>query len=173
MKLLIVAVALIASSGTAHQSRPDVKGWQGTEWGMPHDRVTQVLNLPLSEAPPGGQNYCDPDHKGSVLKSGAPLKLGPNDATVFLCLGASSGLEAVALVFDDGLDAFQRVRDELKANYGDPVSETGLKSLAGGTVTSAEAKWLLPSTVIHLQVLGVPGKSRLTVTYSRRPRSVL
>lgn len=82
------------------------------------------------------------------------------------------------LDFGEQVGAFERIRDQLKANYGAPTSESNDR-FAGGNVLVRESKWVLAKTEIRCtsnEITNVQTHARtlsLLIIYSKRKPSIL
>lgn len=139
------------ASAPANRSAKDVKGWRGAEWGMTPDKVAAALGQKLGEVKTSTRDPAQTYYELEGLavgewiadvelgfKQSAPGTEASNRQLVYVILGFK---------LTDGKPDFTKVRDELKATYGDPTSEEDERHPQMGN-RNQYARWTLPSTQI-------------------------
>jgi hypothetical protein len=159
----VIVLALVVPALHA-QAPPDIKGWHGAEWGMTVEQVTAAAQLgPLRVKPP------TPHFLGTSYEAGT-IAIGRMTATVTFSFRDGEGLTNIGLTFGD--EPFAPLRDELKARYGEPTSESHER----GFIAIEEAKWILSSTSITCQRWEPTSRNRtasLILSYSKHAAPVL
>jgi hypothetical protein len=157
--LLLLSIGLLSNG---QQAVPDVKGWLGAEWGMTTAQVNDALKRPLDVAPTTGSTQIE-------CYNAIDVPVGERKATVRLCFeqNGMKGLISIATTLPSDI-TYQKARDDLKSQYGPPVSETSQTILPDGSVRAEQTKWLLPSTEIQCGDMIRSGSHTVTISYLRR-----
>lgn len=171
VQVLLLAFLFTYAAGINAAQRPqDVYGWEKLKWGMTGDEIKAAfgkdikVHKPREDASEGV--YSDLELTGLTI-GGEPFRasLWMNSSTkkltkiVFVPKGESEGYERA--------ETFIKVEEELVSRYGDPdVEET-----SNDPGTSAERRWMFPSTVIELSYLRIEGTELLLLVFSENSKS--
>jgi hypothetical protein len=144
---------------------PDVSGWGNLKWGMTGDEIKTAYgndikvhkpredakegvfsNLELTGITIGGEPF-----RASLWMDNATKKLSK---IVFVPKGEPEGYAWA--------ETFIKVEEDLVSKYGDPDKE----ETSNDPGTSAERKWVFPSTVIEMSYLRIEGTELLLLVFS-------
>lgn len=171
--LLPLLFLLIVSAGanTYADSKPvDVKGWDSAKWGMTSDELKSVFGKeakarePREDAQEGV--YSDIELSG--------LDWGGNEYRASLWMNSETGkLKKIVFVPSEKPGGFKwaemfiKLEASLVDKYGDPdVEET-----SNDPGTSAERKWVFPSTIIEMSYLRIENTELLLLVFSENDKS--
>ncbi|MEQ9619800.1 MAG: hypothetical protein RIG61_11605 [Deltaproteobacteria bacterium] len=175
MKKLLLAplFLLVVSIGgkTYADSKPvDVKGWQSAKWGMTSDEVRAVFgkNATAREPKEDAQEgvYSDIELSG--------LDWGGSEFRASLWMDSETKrLKKIVFVPTEKPDGFKwaemfiKLEESLVDKYGAPdVEET-----SNDPGTSAERKWIFPSTLIEMSYLRIEDTELLLLVFSENDKS--
>jgi len=149
---------------------PDVSGWGNLKWGMSEDEIRSAYpkdikvhkaredaqeglfsSLELTSAAIGGETF-----RASLWMDNSTKKLSK---IVFVPKGEPEGYAWA--------QTFIKVEEDLVSKYGDPDKE----ETSNDPGTSAERKWVFPSTVIELSYLRIEGTELLLLVFSESSKS--
>lgn len=158
---------LFISAGVlrAAEKPPDVHGWDKLRWGMTGDEIKAAygkdikVHKPREDAREGV--YSDLELTGIAI-GGEPFR-----ASLWMDISAKklSKIVFVPKGEPEGYawaETFIKVEEELASRYGDPDEE----ETSNDPGTSAERKWVFPSTVIELSYLRIEGTELLLLVFS-------
>jgi hypothetical protein len=175
MKMLALVLAFVGVGALAfgRQAPPDTKGWHGAEWGMTKDQVDAATGFQLGDAVLKKSDQASPAGEPMMeCRSGGPTNIGAVPVVSTFCFSTTGqhGLFQVLLEVQV-TTAFDDLRAELKARYGEPTAKD---DYSGQRFGARQAKWLLPSTAISLNWASIPPlPDHLFLVYSRRTAPVL
>lgn len=172
VQVLLIAFLFIYAEGiNAAQKPPDVYGWEKLKWGMTGDEIKAAfgkdikVHKPREDASEGV--YSDLELTGLTI-GGEPFRasLWMSSSTkkltkiVFVPKGEPEGYERA--------ETFIKVEEELVSKYGDPSTE----ETSNDPGTSADRKWVFPSTVIELSYMRIEGTELLLLIFSGTGKAV-
>ena len=168
VSLLMLSLSfLLMCSGAIYAAvkPPDIKGWGNLEWGMTGDEIKAAYGddikvhkaredakegaysgLELTGVTIGGEPF-----RASLWMDNKTKKLSK---IVFVPKGEPEGYAWA--------QTFIKVEEDLVSKYGDPDKE----ETSNDPGTSAERKWVFPSTVIELSYLRIEGNELLLLVFS-------
>lgn len=168
--LSLVFLLVCAGSVSAAQKPPDVSGWGNLKWGMTGDEIKAVFgkdikvhkakedasegvfsDLELTDVSIGGEPF-----RASLWMDNSTKKLSK---IVFVPKGEPEGYAWA--------ETFIKVEEDLVSKYGDPDKE----ETSNDPGTSAERKWVFPSTVIELSYMRIEGTELLLLVFSESGKS--
>ena len=166
ISILLIMAVLIPSGGLQAAQKPrDVYGWENLKWGMTGDEIkaafgkSVVVHKPKEDAGEGA--YSDLELTGLTIGGkGFRASLWMDNGTkrlrkiVFVPTGEPKGFEWA--------ETFIKVDEDLASRYGDPDKE----ETSNDPGTSAERKWVFPSTVIELSYMRIEGTELLLLIFS-------
>lgn len=161
---------LCAGSAYAAPKPSDVYGWDKLKWGMTGEEIKSAFgkdikvhkaredekeglysDLELTSATIGGEPF-----RASLWMDSSTKKLAK---MVFVPKGEPEGYAWA--------ETFIKVEEDLASKYGDPDEE----ETSNDPGTSAERKWVFPSTVIELSYLRIEGTELLLLVFSANSSS--
>jgi hypothetical protein len=163
---ILLSFLLIPAAKLAAETKPpDVNGWEGLKWGMTGSEVKSVYGDDIKVHPPKEDTkegvYSDLELP-SLMIGGAEFRasLWMDDHTkklkqiVFVPKKEPAGYKWA--------ETFVKVEESLVRKYGDPdVEET-----SNDPGTSAERKWIFPSTVIEMSYMRLENTELLLLVFS-------
>ncbi len=168
--LLLAFLFICAGGADAAQKPQDVFGWEKLKWGMTGDEIKAAygkdIKVHKAREDAGEGVYSDLELTGLTI-GGEPFRaslwmgIGTKKLSkiVFVPKGESEGYERA--------ETFIKVEENLVSKYGDPdVEET-----SNDPGTSAERKWMFPSTVIELSYLRIEGTELLLLVFSENGKA--
>lgn len=171
LSVLLLAFLFILAYGLHAAQKPkDVFGWDKLKWGMTGDEIKAAygkdikVHKPREDAREGV--YSDLELTGLTI-GGQPFRasLWMDSSTkklskiVFVPKGEPEGFAWAEM--------FIKVEEDLVSKYGDPDKE----ETSNDPGTSAERKWVFPSTVMELSYLRIEGTELLLLVFSENPGS--
>ena len=168
--VLLFSILFIASGRLRAETRPtDVFGWENVKWGMTGDEVKAVFGKDIKVHPPKEDSkegvYSDLELTGLTM-GGEEFRASlwmDNDTKklkkiVFVPRGEPAGFEWAG--------TFVKLEESLVGKYGDPdVEET-----SNDPGTSAERKWVFPSTLIEMSYMRIEGTELLLLVFSENEK---
>ena len=166
VQVLLLAFLLIYAEGANAAQKPqDVYGWEKLKWGMTGDEIKAAfgndikVHKPREDASEGV--YSELELTGLTI-GGEPFRasLWMDSSTkklrkmVFVPKGDSEGYAWA--------ETFIKVEEDLVSKFGDPDTE----ETSNDPGTSAERKWVFPSTVIELSYMRIEGTELLLLVFS-------
>ena len=167
---LLLSVLLIPVTRLAAETKPlDVHGWENVKWGMTGDEVKAVFGKDIKVHPPKEDSeegvYSDlelssltiggVEFRASLWMDNSTKKL---KKIVFVPKKAPAGYKWA--------ETFVKLEESLVGKYGDPdVEET-----SNDPGTSAERKWVFPSTVIEMSYMSLEGTELLLLVFSENDK---
>lgn len=166
VQVLSFAFLLLCAWSVYAAAKPlDVSGWGNLKWGMTGDEIKAAYgkdikvhksredasegvfsNLELTEISIGGEPF-----RASLWMDNTTKKLSK---IVFVPKGEPEGYAWA--------ETFIKVEEDLVSKYGDPDKE----ETSNDPGTSAERKWVFPSTVIEMSYLRIEGTELLLLVFS-------
>jgi len=163
--LLIAFLFIYAEGASAAQKPQDVNGWEKLKWGMTGDEIKAAFGKDIKVHKPredaGEGVYSELELTGLTI-GGEPFR-----ASLWMGIGTKklSKIVFVPKVEPEGFawaETFIKVEEDLISKYGDPSTE----ETSNDPGTSAERKWVFPSTVIELSYMRIEGTELLLLIFS-------
>ena len=169
--VLFLSVLFIAPWRLRAETKPpDVFGWENAKWGMTGDEVKAAFGKDIKVHPPKEDSkegvYSDLELTGLTI-GGEEFRASlwmDNDTKklkkiVFVPKGEPAGFEWA--------ETFVKLEESLVGKYGDPdVEET-----SNDPGTSAERKWVFPSTLIEMSYMRIEGTELLLLVFSENDKT--
>jgi hypothetical protein len=168
--VLLLSVLLIPVTRLAAVTKPpDVYGWENVKWGMTGDEVKAVFGKDIKVHPPK-EDSEEGVYSDLELTS---LNLGGEEFRASLWMDdGTKKLKKIVFVPKKKpagykwAETFVKLEDSLVGKYGDPdVEET-----SNDPGTSAERKWIFPSTVIEMSYMSLEGTELLLLVFSENEK---
>lgn len=166
--LLILLISSLALG--AYKKPADVYGWDKLKWGMTEEEVRSVYGDKIKIHKPK-QDEKEGVYSGMEL-TGVEIGGGEFRASLWMDSGTEK-LRKIVFVPAGKPDGYNRaetfigLEEGLADRYGDPdVEET-----SNDPGTSAERKWVFPSTVIELSYLRIGDSELLLLVFSASDNS--
>jgi hypothetical protein len=163
--LLLAFLFIYAEGADAAQKPPDVYGWEKLKWGMTGDEIKAAFGKDIKVHKPredaGEGVYSELELTGLTI-GGEPFR-----ASLWMDIGTKklSKIVFVPKGEPEGYawaETFVKVEDDLVSKYGDPSTE----ETSNDPGTSAERKWVFPSTGIELSYMRIEGTELLLLVFS-------
>lgn len=171
MKKIISFVALtilFTSSLTINAgTKPkDVYGWDNTKWGMTVEELRSVIGKDLKERNPK-QDEQDKMYSGFELRH---IKMGQGKFRASFWMDEDSNKLTRIVFVPEGqpkkyewAETFIKLENYLVEKYGDP----NVEKTSNDPGTSADRKWIFPTTEIELSYLSLEGSELLLLVFSQ------
>jgi hypothetical protein len=168
--LLVVSGRLLFAWPQAHPPQ-DVKGWRTTTWGMTPAQVSAAAGLNLGN--PVSPDVAKEHYRGTLAMRAAadftvikeydvskvPIADWTGEGQFVFGDSGRTGLTAVVLLLQV---SFADIRNEVKAQYGDPTSDNSIA--IEGKMAVFSNTWIFSSTEIDLTSTEASGS---TLMYRR------
>lgn len=171
--ILIILLFLFGSpaSSPASSRPPDVDGWESVKWGMTSSEVKALYGKDVKVHSPKEDSaegvYSDLELSG--------LTIGGESWRASLWMdNATKKLRKIVFVPRESpggygwAETFIKLEESLVDKYGAPDAE----ETSNDPGTSAERKWVFPSTSIELSYLRLEGTEMLLLVFSETGKNV-
>ncbi len=168
--LTALLILLISSQASGGYKKPeDVYGWDKLKWGMTEEEVRSVYGEKIKIHKPK-QDEKEGVYSGMEL-TGVETGGGEFRASLWMD-SATKRLKKIVFVPAGKPEGYKRaetfinLEESLSAAYGDPDFE----ETSNDPGTSAERKWVFPSTVIEMSYLRIEDTELLLLIFSENDK---
>ncbi len=163
--LLLAFLFIYAEGADAAQKPPDVYGWEKLKWGMTGDEIKAAFGKDIKVHKPredaGEGVYSELELTGLTI-GGEPFR-----ASLWMDIGTKKLAKIVFVPKGEPegyawAETFVKVEEDLVSKYGDPSTE----ETSNDPGTSADRKWVFPSTGIELSYMRIEGTELLLLVFS-------